>query len=322
MEKQLASHAILQVLTNETDENHSIQMSTLMSELSFTYGIDTERHAVGRNINMLKVYDYPIAYSPSDKGYALIDHLLTKTEQFILCNCIHASPFLTEKSSNALIIKLQETGSRFYKAEYQSIIYHPNPRKIENPQFMANMTTVYDAIAHGYKVSFDYMHYGADMKMHIKNKEPIIVEPRYIAYQLSQAYLIVTGGKYPGFMVFRFDKIANVKTIRQKVKALDSDMDACEYSNSKLFMYNGENMNVTFKIKKDKLDQIVDAFGNTFHPHEYGSEHYLCTVKTTDNAALIFAQKYMDIVEIIEPKILRSKLRNRLYDACAKYSEK
>lgn len=320
MEKQLASHAILQVLTNETDENHSIQMASLMSELSFIYGIDTERHAVGRNINMLKEYDYPIVYSPSDKGYALIDHLLTKTEQFILCNCIHASPFLTAESSDALIKKLQGTGSRFYKAEYQSIIYHPNPRKIDNPQFMKNMTTVYEAIAHGYKVSFDYMHYGADMKLHIKNKKPIIVEPRYIAYQLSQAYLIITGGKLPGFMVFRFDKIANVTIIRQKVKRLDSDMDACEYSNSKLFMYNGENMNVTFKIKKDKLDQMVDAFGTTFHPHECDSEHYMCTVKTTDNAALIFAQKYVDIVELIEPTFLRQKLRDIFINASCKYN--
>ena len=98
-------------------------------------------------------------------------------------------------------------------------------------------------------------------------------------------------------------------------------MDACEFSNSKLFMYTGDSMNVTFRIKKSKLDLLVDSFGLNIHPHEYNDEQYECTVKTTDKAALIFAQKYIDVVELVSPIELREKMRALLSKAAKMYSK-
>ena len=68
-------------------------------------------------------------------------------------------------------------------------------------------------------------------------------------------------------------------------------------------------MNVTFRIKKSKLDLLVDSFGLNIHPHEYNDELYECTVKTTDKAALIFAQKYIDVVELHTPAKLSHLIR-------------
>lgn len=319
---KLQAPAILELLVQESDENHTLAMSNLVNELDFQYGITAERHSLGRKINSLNDdYDIGIEYDNANKGYRLTKHLFTRAEQFMLCNALHAATFVNKSISDELIKKILSTGSRYYKAEFQSIIFHPNPRKVENEQLMQNMDTVEVAIMNGYKISFDYMHYELDMHMHIKNKVPIIAEPRYITYQGAQAYLIITGGRHKGFMVYRFDKIANAKIIKEKVPYLDSNMDACEFSNSKLFMYTGDTMNVTFRIKKSKLDLLVDSFGLNIHPHEYNDELYECTVKTTDKAAVIFAQKYIDVVELASPRELREKMRTLLSKAAEMYSK-
>jgi predicted DNA-binding transcriptional regulator YafY len=270
-------------------------------------------------IQALQDFMYPIKSMRRNGGYMLLSHLLTKAELEGICTCIQAAPFVNQKDSNELIDKLLGTGSKYHRQAYCRHVFHKNNRKVENVQVMRSIETLYSAIENGYKVSFDYMHYAEDMKLHIVNKKPIIVEPREITFKEEQPYLLATGGKYPGIMTYRIDKILNVKILDKKVSFMNQDKDAIDLANERLFMYGGKQMYVTFRFKQSMLDKIIDAYGHDFMLIQDGDEHYLCTVKTSDNAAIIFAQKFLDAVEIENPESLKVVMRNTIRNALSRY---
>ena len=251
----------------------------------------------------------------------LLSHLFAKGELILLCTSIQSATFVDQKTSDNLTDRILGTGSKYHKHAYRSHVFHNNEKKVNNDQFSKSIRTIYEAIEQGRKISFDYMHYKEDMRLHIVNKEPIIVEPREITTRNGQLYLLVTGGRHPGFMSYRIDKIANVVILEEKVTYMFQDKDAIELANERLYMYNGDNLNVTFRFKKNKLDQFIDAFGLNIHPHTYNDDQYECYVKTTKAAAILFAQEYSDCVELISPEELRENIRTLLNTATDMYSK-
>jgi predicted DNA-binding transcriptional regulator YafY len=321
MQKQQCNLAVLKILSEESDEEHLIKSDQILDELETNYDVSIERHKVVSVISTLRDFMYPIKSIKKNGGYMLLSHLFTKSELILLCTSIQSATFVDQKASDNLTERILGTGSKYHKHSYRSHVFHNNEKKVNNDQFSKSISTIYDAIDQGRKISFDYMHYKEDMQLHIVNKEPIIVEPREITTRNGQLYLLVTGGRHPGFMSYRIDKIANVAILEEKVTYMYQDKDAIELANERLYMYNGDNLNVTFRFKKNKLDQFVDAFGLNIHPHTYNDDQYECYVKTTKAAAVLFAQEYSDCVELISPEELRESMRTLLNTAADMYSK-
>ena len=321
MQKQQCNLAMLQILKDDSDEKHIVKTKEIITELEANYEVSIERHKVISVIQALQDFLYPIKSIRKKGGYMLLSHLLSKSELEGICTCIQASPFINQKESDELTNKLLTTGSKYYRQAYRRHVFHKNNRKVENDQVMSNIEALYDAIESGYKVSFDYMHYAADMHLHIVNKKPIIIEPREITFKEEQPYLLATGGKYPGIMTYRIDKIANVNLLNQKVTYMDQQKDAIDLANERLFMYGGDQKQITFCFEEKLLDQMIDAFGHNFIIRKDSGNHYICTVKTTDKAAIIFAQKYLDAVTIMEPQNLKNLMRQQIQSALDNYKK-
>jgi len=321
MQKQQCNLAVLQILKEESDENHTIKTEKIISELEKNYDVSVERHKVISAIKALQDFMYPIRSIRKKGGYMLLSHLFSKAELEGICTCIQSATFVDQCRSDDLTNRILGTGSKYHRQAYHMHVFHKNNRKVENIQVMKSIEALYTAIENGYKVSFDYMHYGEDLHLHIVNKEPIIIEPREIAFKEEQPYLLTTGGKYSGIMTYRIDKIVDVRILNQKVPYINQEKDAIDLANERLFMYGGKQMQVTFCFKKSLLDQIVDAFGHQFTLRKCDDIHYKCTVKTNDNAALIFAQKYIDAVEILYPEDLRNKMYQMIVSAEKSYEK-
>lgn len=320
MRKQQCNLAILQILKQESDENHTVKTEKIISELETNFDVSVERHKVISSIKALQDFMYPIRSIRKKGGYMLLSHLFSKAELEGICTCIQSATFVDQGRSDDLTNRILGTGSKFHRQAYHMHVFHKNNRKVENVQVMKSIEALYTAIENGNKVSFNYMHYGEDLHLHIVNKEPIIIEPREITFKEEQPYLLATGGKYSGIMTYRIDKIVDVRILNQKVPYINQEKDAIDLANERLFMYGGKQMQVTFCFKKSLLDQMVDAFGHEFTLRKYDDSHYECTVKTYDNAALIFAQKYLDAVHIIGPDDLAKKMKEQLILASQKYT--
>ncbi len=319
-EKKQIALAILEVLKKHSDEEHILSFREIASYLEQEYDLSIERRTLYANIAMLKEFGYDISsYDDNAKGYYLAPRRFDRSEVLLLCNAIHASHFISSRQSDDLIRKLLETQSRYEAKDFSDKVYMPNPLKTRNKQLLYTIDTVSQAIRENRKLSFVYLRYNDRKQLVPRREELYIVEPRYIVYADSRAYMIVTSENHPGFIHYRLDRIRDAQVMAERSRILKNKTDAYEYARNKLFMYAGEARTVSFRCKEKILDQMIDLFGPEakIYPDSEGS--FLISVRTTDTGAIFLAQQFMDSIELLEPLELREQFRKILKDASRKY---
>ena len=319
-EKKHSNLLLLEILKEYTDENHILSTKELQGLLESRYGVVLERRAIYSNLDILRQAGYKISgVDDNGKGYFLEERQFDKGEVLLLCNAIHASHFISARQSDKLIKTLLETQSRYDAKEFTDKVYMPNPVKTANRELMYNVEIVSEAIRENRTLKFSYLKYGKDKKLTLKREEPYVVEPRYIVYADSRAYMISSNPKYRDFTHFRLDKMSNAVVLDEKSRKLPKDMDAYEYARNKLFMYSGDMETVSFRCDESIMDQMIDIFGADLNVISDGSDHFVINVKTSPKGALYLAQQFMEYIELISPADLRDEFKKHLKDAIKKY---
>ena len=319
-EKKHSNLLLLEILKEYTDENHILSTKELQGLLESRYGVVLERRAIYSNLDILRQAGYKISgVDDNGKGHFLEERQFDKGEVLLLCNAIHASHFISARQSDKLIKTLLETQSRYDAKEFTDKVYMPNPVKTSNKELMYNVEIVSEAIRENRTLKFSYLKYGKDKKLTLKREEPYVVEPRYIVYADSRAYMISSNPKYRDFTHFRLDKMSNAVVLDEKSRKLPKDMDAYEYARNKLFMYSGDMETVSFRCDESIMDQMIDIFGADLNVISDGSDHFVINVKTSRQGALYLAQQFMEYIELLKPEDLRGEFRKHLKDAVKKY---
>ncbi|MBR0417649.1 MAG: WYL domain-containing protein [Erysipelotrichaceae bacterium] len=319
-EKKQSNMLLLDILKKYSDENHILSTKDLQRLLETQYGVNLERRTIYSNLEILRQAGYKISdVADNGKGYFLEERQFDKGEVLLLCNAIHASHFISQKQSKKLIDTLLDTQSRYDAKEFTDKVYMPNPQKTSNKELMYNVEIVSEAIRENRTLRFTYLKYNRDRKLEPRREEPYIVEPRYIVYADSKAYMISTSPKHENFTHYRLDKISDATVEKEKSRPLPKTVDAYEYARNKLFMYSGEMETVSFRCHERIMDQMVDIFGPEMSAFSDGSEYFVLNVKTSHTGALYLAQQFMEYIELLEPQILREEFKEHLKAAAKKY---
>ena len=319
-EKKQSNLLVLDILRENSDENHILSVKDIQALLEARYGLVLERRAIYSNLEILAQQGYEISdFKDNGKGYYLVSRQFDKGEVLLLCNAIHASHFISQKQSKKLIDALLATQSKYDQKEFTDKVYMPNPQKTENKQLMFNVEIVSEAIRERKMLQFTYLKYGKDKKLVARRPEPYLVEPRYIVYADSKAYMIVTSPHHDGFTHYRLDKVADAIILNEKSRKLPKDMDAYEYARNKLFMYSGEMETVTLRCDEKIMDQMIDIFGTEMNIAFGDDGFFTINVKTSETGALYLAQQFMEYIEILNPVELREQFKANLINAVKKY---
>ena len=283
--KKNSAFALLEILKKESDAEHPLSQKRVAELLEMQYGIVLERRALYNNFDMLQTFGYDIStWHDNGHGYYLKSRQFDEAEVLLLCNALHASHFISKQQSDALINKLLATQSRYQQKEFRDAVYLPNMRKTENTTLFESIRIISKANHNGHKVSFTYMHY--------KKKKKLVP--------------------------FRIDRMCDVKELEEKSEPLPEELDAYQYAENKLFMFGGEPIYVTLRIRADIIGQMIDLFGKNinFIPH---GDCYDFTVRAARRGILILAQQYIDQMEILEPADLRGEIKKTLQEALQRY---
>ena len=319
-EKKQSNLLVLDVLRENSDENHILSVKDIQTLLEARYGLNLERRTIYSNLEILAQQGYEISdFKDNGKGYYLVNRQFDKGEVLLLCNAVHASHFISQKQSKKLIDALLATQSKYDQKDFYAKTYMPNPQKTENRQLMYNVEIVSDAIRDRKMLQFTYLKYGKNKKLVARRPEAYIVEPRYIVYADSRAYMVVTSPNHEGFIHYRLDRIADATIMEKNARKLPKDIDAYEYARNKLFMYSGDMEYVVFKCDEKILDQVIDIFGSDTNIDFVNDNEFTTRVKTSRTGALYLAQQFMEYIEIIEPVSLRDEFKQHLKDAAKKY---
>ncbi len=313
--------ALLNILTAYTDEDHFLTTKQIINIMENEYDITMERRTLYANIDLLQKYGHKIStWQDNGNGYYLEEHQFLKSEVFLLCNAIHSSRFISDRESSRLIKKLLNTLSTSQKQEYTDKVFLPNKRKTKNDTLLNNISVISDAIRDRYPIRFTYLQYNQAKELEPRRPEPYVVEPRFIVYHDSHAYLIATSDHHDGFANYRIERIGDIEIIAEKkFSSLRKDQDAYEYAKNMYYMFNDKQIAAVIRCERRILDYVIDVFSTDCTIIPIDKDHFDVHIKGSEFGILLFAQQYMDATEIMEPKDLRKRMNDRLKASLKNY---
>lgn len=314
--------ALLEILSEYSDPEHPLSQSRLLELLETKYNLPAERRSIYANIAFLQEFGFQIStWQENHKGYYLISRPLDASEVLLLCNAVHASHFISQTQSRALINKLLHMMSRHQRKEYSDSVYLPNEAKTRQSELLKNIQTISKAVQKGRQIRFTYMQYNMQKQMVPRRQEPYVIEPHGILYQDSRPYVVATFPEGEGeFYHYRLDRMRNIHILDAAVQH-PFNRDVYRYARSKFFSYTGPETSATLRCRSSILNAMIDYFGEDTPVHKDGEDHFILRVKGSTLGILILAQQYMDAMEIVDPAELRQTFRQRLRQAEKLYQD-
>lgn len=321
MDKKLAPLAIIEILKKESDENNILSTETLITKLRTDYKIDIERRTIYSDIEQLINFGYDIStFADNGKGYYLASRDFEASEITLLCNAIHSSKFISEKYSRDLINKLLSTQGRSLKSKYNNEIYLPNNNKKDNKDFFLNIDVITEAINDHHVISFNYTKLDFNKKLVKRDDRRRILSPYHIVYANDKVYLIGYSFDHQKIIHYRVDRMLNIKIEKnEKYVKEKNKKDPYDYAKTKLYMYAGEDIDITLRCKNAVLDDIVESFGTGITIVKDNDEYFKAYVKSSKQGIIYFALQYINNIEVIAPKEIRKEIKEILNNSLKLY---
>ena len=199
---------ILDILRRYTDENHRLSQREIADILESEYDMTPDRKAIRRSLLDLINCGYQIEYSESvrmtpnpktgqpEESYIWSDFYLerefTDSELRLLIDGLLFSRHVPYSQCKALIEKLEGLSNIYFRARVRHIAKMPEDRRRR-------------------KVSFHYLEYGTDKRMHPKPRpdgtvREYVISPYQMAAREGKYYLICNYDKYDDISNYRVDR--------------------------------------------------------------------------------------------------------------------
>lgn len=339
LKRKKLSFAILDILRQYSDENHKLSQNDIVELLERDYDMKADRKSVKRNITTLLEMGYPIDFKETlrmypnkdgvlEESYILSDFWLdrefTDAELRLLIDSLLFSKHIPYSQCDELITKLEGLSNRYFKSRVRFISTLPETAP-KNRELFYTIEILDEAIANGKQVAFTYNEYGTDKKLHPKRQREYIVNPYQMAATNGRYYLIGNYDKYDNLANYRLDRITGirlldtpVKPVRQ-VEGMKNGLYLPKHMAEHLYMFSGESVPVTFRMKKTILNDVIDWFGTEIAFSDETEDEVTARVTVNWSAMRYWAQQYCRFVRILTPTDLADTVRDDLKKALENY---
>ncbi len=344
--KKLLIMNILDILRRYTDANHRLSQKEIQDILRSEYGMNAERKAIRRNLADLMDFGYEIEYSETarmvpdpktgvpQEGCVLSDFYLvrdfTDGELRLLIDSLLFSPHIPYSQRKALVEKLEGLSNVYFRARVRHIAAMPQNRA-DNRQLFLNIELLDEAISKKRKITFHYLEYGTDKRLHPRTRpdgtvREYIISPYQMAAKEGKYYLICNYDKYDNISNYRLDRIADIRILDQPVKPFASlnwaggrTLDLATYMKEHPYMYASDNVQVKLRVRRALISDVIDLFGSDVRFSDEDDSGVTVTTFTNALAAGRFARSFAPDVVVLEPESLRSQVMETLEQTLEAY---
>lgn len=357
--KKLLILNILDILRKYTDEDHRLSQKEIAEILKNEYDMKADRKAIRRNLLNLMDCGYEIEYSETirnvpvkdkktgavlrdkDTGEPLMEEnelwsdfylkrQFTDGELRLLIDSLLFSRHIPYSQCKDLVEKLEDLSNIYFKSRVRYISTLPED-KTDNRQLFYNIEMLDEAISKNRKVSFRYVEYQTDKKLHEKRRpdgsiREYVITPYQMAAREGKYYLICNYDKYDDISNYRLDRIRDIRILDEPGKPFSElkwsgnrKLDLGEYMKEHVYMYSSENVHVKFRIVKPMITDVVDMFGKEVIFSDEDETHVTVAVKTNERAMEQFAKNFAPDVEVLQPESLRQRVKEELERAVEVY---
>lgn len=312
--QRLKPYFVLQILMENTDEDHVMSADQIAAELD-GMGIDAERRSIYKDIDEINKALYmleqgctmedaeadlddpelaeeanTIVYKDLGrkiKGYYARRHKYDLLDLRLLAECAYSSRFLTESQSNHLIDDvICEYASKHQKCKIKHDAFLTDRVKTANKAVLRNLEAINDAMRRGSGVNphepekIKNVYIKREMKKEgIRTTEKtLIISPYKLMINDGYYYLLAYQGRRLG--TWRVDRIKEV-TPTGEPRDCDEEFKALDLSNYAQcnfgMMINTKKQHVKLICEGSLLDTMIDRFGTKGVYYGWiDDKHFVC----------------------------------------------
>ncbi|WP_044934428.1 helix-turn-helix transcriptional regulator [Pseudobutyrivibrio sp. LB2011] len=323
--KKMLNMLILDILREYSDSEHRLLQQDIIDLLKSNYGMDCERRAVKNNIVSLQEMGYDIV---AKQGYYLNTRDFTDAELRLLIDSIFTSGAISDKAAHSLVKKLERYSNKYFKAHVSHIHSTSSGKNADNQKVMNSIAVIDEAISKGRQISFSYLQYGIDFKLHPKRDFKYVVSPYQMVSNRGKYYLIANNAEYEDLSHYRLDRITDVEILKEKakpiksIKGYENGLNLKEHLAEHFYMYSGDSIHIKLKAHENLMDNLVDSFGKDFRVIPEGDNEIIVSLKCNPDTFFYWAMQYGLNIEVLEPESMRERIKNACKEIEKKYRQR
>ena len=338
------SFAILDILRQYTDSNpdHRLNQNDIIEILERDYDIKADRKSVKRNLTSLWEMGYLVEWEETRRMYPNKDGEMEESfiqhdfyldrdperdfddsELRLLIDSLLFSKHVPYSQCKKLVGKLKGLSNNWFKSRIRFISKLPETAS-ENRELFLTIDVLDEAIADNKQVAFTYNKYGTDKKLHPRREQEYIVNPYQMAATNGRYYLICNYDNHPEVAHCRLDRITNIRLLDTPRKPEDEVVGLKGWTLPKhmaehLYMFGGESVRVSFRMKMKIIDDVIDWFGSDIVFTDETEDEVTAHVTVNWHAMRHWALQYCRHVSILSPSDLTEHVQQDLAEALKRY---
>ena len=297
---------LLEILKEFSDEDNILQMKDIISKMDVIYDLKPDRRTIYSAVALLIDLGYDISlYEENGIGYYLRNRDFELSEILLLTDAVYSFPFISSKQSEELIKKLQKQLSAQKRKKYKHLTIVRQDKKTDNKQIFYNIDILDEAIQNKKQVSFSYLTYVLDKKMHSRRKEPYIVNPYGMAYMNEHYYLICSMAGFEKKSLYRIDRIKDIKVSGSNCYTTSEETKEVQDA---IYAFSGKPENITMYCDNLILNDVIDKFGTDIRLSPKDENSFILKMSVPPHGIKFWALQYLPYAEVVEPKWLRDEI--------------
>lgn len=273
---------VMRILQDETDAEHGLSLRQIIERLN-DYGIQAERKGLYRDIEALREFGFHIqTYQRNPVQYAIASRDFTLSELMLLVDAVESCKFLTKRQSRALTTNLKLLASDHERALLDRRIHVPGRITSKRDSVFQDIDTLHDAMRLQKKVEFKYYKYALDGTRYATHDgKKHVVTPVGIAFSDGYYYLTAWNDDHENMTEFRIDRMENVRVSDERATKNDEiTHHTFEGDGHELFgRFGGDPVTATLLVNADKVEIIMDRFGDSAEMYKADDETAKAVVK-------------------------------------------
>lgn len=301
---------IMQMLLEETDEEHGISVKEIIEKLAI-HDISAERKSIYNDIDTLIEFGMDIITIKSKEArYFVGSREFELAELKLLVDAVQCSKFITEKKSYELIRKLERLTSKNEAALLHRDVHVIDRVKRTNENIYYNVDRLHNAIANNRKIAFRYFEYDVNLKkVFRKDGAKYIENPYGLSWSDDNYYMIAFSDKYEDYTHYRVDRMTDIEVIDESRKSLPigERFNVADYCKKMFNMFGGEDIRVHIKFQNDLINPIIDRFGKKIIVTPVDCDWSETMVNATKSSTFYgWLAQFGDRLEVVGPEDVRS----------------
>lgn len=311
---------LLDILSTHSDEEHPLDAAALISHLE-KRGISAERKSVYRDIEVLRDFGFDILLTRTTPGgYFLAQRELELAEIRLLMDAVLSAGFITRKKSLQLVEKLQHMCSRHQAATLNRQVYIDKRQKHTNEEIYYSIDVINRAVEQKKQITFSYGRRVLSRQGQITTAyRTFTVSPYALLWYDDSYYVIGNNQKYDNLMHLRLDRMHRVTMTAlparsfEEVSSYRNHFDVADYAAKLSNAFGGRPMTIELLCRDDRLEQILDRFGDRITVRDNGDGHFRFRTEMAVSDGLVRDIISLgDGVRVVSPPLLRQKVVEQL----------